>query len=248
MGTPGGCTAYYHSVSKVWAADFAHAEVKALHKKSNKEGKRMSDKRALRRSEKIKRLYERHRRIHKLLRKYGNDIIHSDNFRKTKRHIQHGNMTVNDHCLSVARHSLILDKKLGLHCNRRDLIRGSLLHDYFLYDWHDKGYVPERGRLYGFTHPNTALRNAAKEYELTDIQRDIIKKHMWPLSVIPPLCREAWVVTSADKYCSLMETLGLHKGHGKRVAQLLEMTGDDTDGESKAADAGSEAMEESSEG
>mgnify|MGYP002508697475 CR=1 FL=1 len=129
----------------------------------------MSDKRALRRSEKIKRLYERHRRIHKLLRKYGNDIIHSDNFRKTKRHIQHGNMTVNDHCLSVARHSLILDKKLGLHCNRRDLIRGSLLHDYFLYDWHDKGYVPERGRLHGFTHPNTALRNAAKEYELTDI-------------------------------------------------------------------------------
>lgn len=121
MGTPGGCTAYYHSVSKVWAADFAHAEVKALHKKSNKEGKKMSDKRARRRSEKIKRLYERHRRIHKLLRKYGNDIIHSDNFRKTKRHIQHGNMTVNDHCLSVARHSLILDKKLGLHCNRRDL-------------------------------------------------------------------------------------------------------------------------------
>lgn len=169
-----------------------------------------------RRIEKLKRLYERHRRIHQLLKEYGDDIIHSDNFRKTKEHIQHGNMTVNDHCMSVARYSLILNKKLGLHCNTRDLIRGSLLHDYFLYDWHDKEYLAKRQRLHGFHHPKSALRNADKEYELTDVQRDIIKKHMWPLTVIPPVCREAWVVTGADKYCSLMETLGFHKGHGKR--------------------------------
>lgn len=199
----------------------------------------MSDKKERRRSEKLKRLYERHRRIHRLLKEYGNDIIHSENFRKTKRHIQHGNMTVNDHCLSVARYSLILDKKLGLHCNRRDLIRGSLLHDYFLYDWHDKGYVAERGRLHGFTHPKTALRNADKEYELTDIQRDIIKKHMWPLSVVPPRCREAWVVTGADKYCSLMETLGLHRGHGRRVENLLNVVGADGDNDGEAREKGS---------
>lgn len=167
------------------------------------------------RSKRLKRCYERHRRIHKLLRKYGDDIIHSDNFRKTKAHIQHGNMTVNDHCMSVARYSLILNKKLGLHCNQRDLIRGSLLHDYFLYDWHDKAYLANRQRLHGFHHPMVALKNADKEYQLTDVQRDIIKKHMWPLSVVPPVYREAWVVTSADKYCSLMETIGLHKGHGR---------------------------------
>lgn len=169
-----------------------------------------------RRRERLKRHFERYRRLHELLEKYGNDIIHSDNFQMTKAHIQHGNMTVNDHCMSVARYSLILNKKLRLHCNQRDLIRGSLLHDYFLYDWHDKGYVPERKRLHGFWHPGIALRNADKEYQLTDIQRDIIKKHMWPLTIVPPVCRESWVVTGADKYCSLMETLKLHKGHGKR--------------------------------
>ena len=168
------------------------------------------------REERFKKYYERHRRIHKLLKEYGDDIIHSDNFKKTKAHIQHGNMTVNDHCMSVARYSLILNKKLGLHCNKRDLIRGSLLHDYFLYDWHDKDYLAERKGLHGFRHPMVALQNADKEYQLTDIQRDIIKKHMWPLSVVPPACREAWVVTSADKYCSLMETLKIHKGHGKQ--------------------------------
>lgn len=169
-----------------------------------------------RRRERFRRHYERYRRIHSLLEQYGEDIIHSENFRKTKRHIQHGTMTVNDHCMSVARYSLILNKKLGLRCNQRDLIRGSLLHDYFLYDWHDKAYLSQRKRLHGFHHPRTALQNASKEYQLTDIQRDIIIKHMWPLSIIPPTCREAWVVTGADKYCSLMETLHVHKGHGIR--------------------------------
>ena len=37
-----------------------------------------------------------------------------------------------------ARYSLLINNKLGLHCNKKDLIRGSLLHDYFLYDWHEK--------------------------------------------------------------------------------------------------------------
>ena len=48
-----------------------------------------------RRRERLKKHFERYRRIRRLLQKYGDDIIHSDNFRKTKAHIQHGNMTVN---------------------------------------------------------------------------------------------------------------------------------------------------------
>ncbi|MCM1088688.1 MAG: HD domain-containing protein [Muribaculaceae bacterium] len=167
--------------------------------------------------ERLKAHFERHRRIYKLLKRYGEDIINSENFKMTKGHLQHGSMTVNGHCMNVARYSLILNKKLGLHCNKRDLVRGSLLHDYFLYDWHDKEYLAKRQRLHGFHHPRIALQNADKEYDLTDIQRDIIKKHMWPLSVVPPACREAWVVTAADKYCSLMETIGVHKGHGKQI-------------------------------
>ena len=37
--------------------------------------------------------------------------------------------------------------------------------------------------------------------------QDIIKKHMWPLTVIPPSYKESWVVTVADKYVSARETL-----------------------------------------
>ncbi|MDE7205798.1 MAG: phosphohydrolase, partial [Lachnospiraceae bacterium] len=69
--------------------------------------------------------------------------------------------------------------------------------------------------LHGFFHPGRALRNAKKEYRLTKRQADIIKKHMWPLTVVPPMCREAWIVTTADKYCSLMETLYIHEGRAR---------------------------------
>lgn len=153
-----------------------------------------------------------------MLKSHAADILDSDNFKGTKRHIQHGSMTVYDHSMDVARYSLLLNKKLGLGCDKRDLIRGALLHDYFLYDWHDKAYLPQRKRLHGFRHPGIALKNAEKEYKLNPRQREIIRKHMWPLSVIPPTCREVWVVTAADKYCSLMETVGFHKGHGAKAA------------------------------
>ena len=68
--------------------------------------------------------------------------------------------------------------------------------------------------LHGFYHPGIALKNASAEYQLTPREKDIIKKHMWPLTVVPPMCREAWIVTLADKWCSTLETLHLHHGHG----------------------------------
>lgn len=175
------------------------------------------EKRRQKRSERIRKLYEQHKRIQALLKEHGSDIINSQNFKRTKGHIQHGTMTVHNHCMDVARYSLLINKKLGLHCNKHDLVRGALLHDYFLYDWHDKEYLSQRKRLHGFHHPMTALENAEKEYRLSDRQREIIRKHMWPLTIVPPTCEEAWVVTAADKYCSFRETVGLRKGHGKQA-------------------------------
>ena len=174
-----------------------------------------------RRAEKWKQNYIKQRNLYREIQKNASDIIQSKNFNRTKFHVQHGDMTVNSHCMNVAKYSLAISDKLakmGISCKRNELVRGALLHDYFLYDWHDKAYLAHRQRLHGFHHPMTALRNAEKEYKLNDTQREIIKKHMWPLSLVPPTCREAWVVTAADKYCSLMETMGAHKGHGKRAS------------------------------
>lgn len=175
-----------------------------------------SSARTVRQAEQWKQKYMKQRRLYKEIRDHAPDILTSPNFSRTREHIQHGNMTVNAHCMNVAKYSLaISDKlaKLGIHCKREELIRGALLHDYFLYDWHDADHR-QPYKLHGFYHPGIALKNASKEYELTPREQEIIRKHMWPLTVVPPTCREAWIVTTADKWCSLLETIRIHKGHG----------------------------------
>ncbi len=174
--------------------------------------------RNLRQQEKWKKFYIKQRLLHKEIMHCAGDIIQSHNFRKTKAHIQHGTMTVNSHCMNVAKYSLSISNKLakiGIKCKRDELIRGALLHDYFLYDWHDADHVSPHN-LHGFKHPKVALNNAKKEFDLTPREKDIIGKHMWPLTVVPPRCREAWIVTTADKWCSLLETFHVHKGHGAK--------------------------------
>ena len=157
--------------------------------------------------------YERQRDLQRRINRAATDILQSDNFKSTRSHIQHGNMTVNNHCMNVAKYSLAISEKLKIRCSERELIRGALLHDYFLYDWHSKEHV-QLYKLHGLFHPGIAYKNASKEYQLTARESDIIRKHMWPLTIVPPMCREAWIVTTADKWCSLLETFHIHKGHG----------------------------------
>ena len=116
--------------------------------------------------------------------------------------IQHGSTTVFAHCVKVACFSLFLANKLHIPVNTHALLRGALLHDYFLYDWHEKN---AGHRFHGFTHPATALKNAQEDFMLTPVEKDIIARHMF--RPIPPRCREAWLVCAADKYCALLETL-----------------------------------------
>ena len=132
------------------------------------------------------------------------DIMDTKPFQKMEDYIQHGTTTTLEHCISVSYLSYKISRFLGL--DYVSTARGALLHDLFLYDWHT--HCKETGNhFHGFTHPIVALHNADKYYELNKMERDIIKKHMWPLTVIPPKSREGYVVMYADKYCGLMETV-----------------------------------------
>ena len=85
----------------------------------------------------------------------------------TREFIQHGDVTVYAHVTSVARASLSFAERLGragISVDRASLLRGALLHDYFLYDWHDPD--PSH-RLHGFRHPFFALARAEEDFELT---------------------------------------------------------------------------------
>lgn len=122
---------------------------------------------------------------------------------ETKNYIQHGSISVYAHCVNVARMSVRIAKWLPIQVNMDALVIGALLHDYFLYDWHDG-----KGRhFHGFTHPECAFRNAEKDYTLSPRVKNIIIRHMFPLTPVPPTCTEAWIVCIADKICAIEETL-----------------------------------------
>ena len=138
------------------------------------------------------------------IRYYGKDILDSKSIQIQKQCLQHGKRTVFEHSLAVALMCLTINEFLHLKLNERRLIRGALLHDYFLYDWHVKD---KSHRLHGFRHPYFALENARKEYELDPVLEDMIVKHMFPLIPIPPKYKDSWVLCIADKICASKETI-----------------------------------------
>lgn len=120
----------------------------------------------------------------------------------SRKYIQHGNTSVYEHSIRVAYYSLVLAELLHLQEHREELLRGALLHDYFLYDWHERD---RSHNLHGFRHPFTALRNADRDFLLSEREKNIILRHMFPLIPIPPVCLEGWIVCMVDKGCSIYE-------------------------------------------
>lgn len=159
----------------------------------------------------LEKRYARHRQLQRMLKENAADILESPKFNSTRNYIQHGTISVRRHSIDVAKQSILFSRALRLKVNERELIRGALLHDFFLYDWHDKNRE-NYSRWHGFSHAGIALKNAMQEYELSDREKNIIQRHMWPLNITPPNCKEAWIVSAADKFCSALETLRFRKG------------------------------------
>ena len=138
-----------------------------------------------------------------LIEEYAKDIINNENVLSQKEYMQHGKTSVYEHTMNVALCSLSIAKKLNLNIDYKSLVRGSLLHDFFLYDWHvdDKSH-----RLHGFSHARVALNNASKEFTLNNIEKNIIYTHMFPLNLRIPKYKESAIVCLADKICALKET------------------------------------------
>ena len=124
---------------------------------------------------------------------------------------QHGACSVYEHSVQVAVLALSLARRLGLRVNEAALVRGALLHDYFLYDWHEPD--PDRP-LHGFYHPKAALANARRDYGVSALEGDIISHHMFPLTLKPPRTKEGLLVCLADKICAVRETVARERRPG----------------------------------
>ncbi len=158
-------------------------------------------------------------RYHSVIIKHGADILRSEGMEIEKKCIQHGSFSVYDHSLFVTSMCLRISRKLRIRVNEKAMIRGALLHDYFLYDWHEP---TKANRIHGFTHPVIALRNAEKVFHLGKIEKNMIRRHMFPLTPIPPRYRESVILCVADKICATYETVG---GFKQKLVKRIRRAG-----------------------
>ena len=137
------------------------------------------------------------------------ELQKDEHVQEMKKYIQHGDVSTYEHCESVARLSLKINKALSLHADQRTLLTGAMLHDFYLYDWHT-----DSEGLHGFYHPGIACKNAVEHFDIDSRVQNIIRSHMWPLTITCiPMSKEAWIVCMADKYISTKETLFNRKRH-----------------------------------
>ena len=137
--------------------------------------------------------------------KYGKEILHSESFHSEKKYMQHGSISCYMHSMAVTYISVRIAQRFNMNVDMASLVRGALLHDYFLYDWHVKS--PNRP-LHGYFHAKRALKNAIRDFHINSTEQKIIYSHMFPLNISRiPQCREAAIVCLADKICATLETV-----------------------------------------
>lgn len=129
------------------------------------------------------------------------DIKENETVNLMKNYRQHFNTSCYEHCYNASYYCFLIAKKL--HWDYKSVARAAMLHDLFLYDWRKR--ENNRKGLHAFTHGNIACQNACKLFNLTEKEQNIIKRHMFPVTLIPPKSKEGLLLTLIDKYCGLIE-------------------------------------------
>lgn len=128
-------------------------------------------------------------------------LISNDTVKQMKNYRQHFDVSCYDHCYMAAYYCYIVCKKF--HLDYVAATRAAMLHDLFLYDWRDKN---SHARFHAFHHGKTACENASALFELNQKEKDIIIRHMWPVTLPFPNSTEGFILTLVDKYCALQES------------------------------------------
>lgn len=130
------------------------------------------------------------------------DVADHPIVQQMKQYPHHCDTNCYEHCLHVAYYNYKICKRMDL--NAKAAARAGMLHDLFLYDWR-KHAKATGNHFHGMTHPRRALKIAEKNFKLSSLERDIILKHMWPLTLVPPKYLETHVICFTDKYCGSLE-------------------------------------------
>ena len=129
-------------------------------------------------------------------------ILENEEF-KSLENLQHHNQTRLDHCIKVSYNSYKLAKKLKL--DYEDVARAALLHDFYLEQVNEQEKIKDKILLFTTKHPEQALINSLKYFDLSDKEQDIIRSHMFPVDIKIPKYLESWLVSAVDKVVSVKE-------------------------------------------
>lgn len=134
------------------------------------------------------------------------DIIDNPYVLDMKNFRQHCDTSTFEHSYKVTYISYKICKKLNL--DYKSVARAGMLHDFYLYDWRIKS---SWHKWHAFKHGRFASINACKIFDLSNKEIDMIKKHMWPVTPIPPKSIEGFILTFADKYSASIESLDYYR-------------------------------------
>ena len=152
----------------------------------------------------MRRKAQRNRENDVLIKRYGSDILDSEEFKVALAQTHHHRSSVGDHSIHTARAGLTMCNvisKAGIRIDERTIVRISLLHDLGILG-RDEKY--KNSFECGYRHPMDSTITARKLW--SDIDRKsirAIRSHMWPLSPTMPHSKEAFILCIADKASAL---------------------------------------------
>ena len=132
--------------------------------------------------------------------------------------IKHHNTNRLMHSLHVSYRCFITSYRHGL--DYRSMAIGGLLHDFCL---DKKGEYPKEKitDIWCLYHPQQALTESLKRFELSEISKDIISVHMFPVVFSLPKYKETFLIIYWDKHCAVREVmLPILGGYKKCINQL----------------------------
>jgi uncharacterized protein len=133
------------------------------------------------------------------------DILKNKEFNEIDKIEHHGTSRML-HSMRVSYYSYLISKALRLH--NSEVARGGLLHDFFM---SSEERTSKDRFVSTFTHPKYAVKNADNTFEINDLERDIIKTHMFPVNIAIPKYLESWIVSLVDKGVATYEFVSSYK-------------------------------------
>lgn len=131
--------------------------------------------------------------FNEIIEKYANHpkVLEMKNYK-------HHGITRYEHSLNVAYYTYKITKKLNM--NYYSATKAAMLHDFFLNEVENENGIKKLQ-----DHPKYAVKNAEKYFDINDLERDIIRSHMFPVEPKVPRYKESWIVDMVDDYVAIKE-------------------------------------------